>query len=95
MAAGASIESCDKIFMFYQCDSVFAAIRPPGHHADESNISGFCFFNNAAIAARHLRDEIGLSKVVIFDWDIHFGDGTSKIFYEDDQVLYISLHRYD
>ncbi|TNV78176.1 hypothetical protein FGO68_gene13176 [Halteria grandinella] len=95
MAAGASVECCDKMFMYYQCDSVFAAIRPPGHHADEGNIQGFCFFNNAAVAAQHLIDEYGLKKVLIFDWDVHFGDGTSKIFYKSDQVLYVSIHRYD
>lgn len=95
MAAGASVEACDQIFLMYSCDSVFAAIRPPGHHADQNHIQGFCFFNNAAIAAKHLRERLELKKVVIFDWDVHFGDGTSKIFYEDDSVLYISLHRFD
>ena len=95
MAAGASIQACDMIFNFKQCDSVFAAIRPPGHHAEENKVSGFCVFNNAAIAARYLLNKCGLKKVCIFDWDVHVGDGTSQIFYEDDSVLYISMHRYD
>lgn len=95
MAAGGSVEACDAIFKRKECQSVFAAIRPPGHHAEAGKVQGFCFFNNAAVAARHLQEECGIKKVCIFDWDVHCGDGTSKIFYEDDSVLYISIHRYD
>eukprot|EP00760_Papus_ankaliazontas_P002345 PhM_4_TR10956/c0_g1_i1/m.36411/K11407/HDAC6; histone deacetylase 6 len=69
--------------------------RPPGHHASASNISGFCFLNNAAIAARTVQREVpGFRRVVIFDWDVHHGDGTEAIFYDDPSVLTISLHQY-
>jgi len=95
MAAGASIEACNAIFKSKECQSVFAAIRPPGHHAEASKVQGFCFLNNAAIAARHVQKECGIQRVCIFDWDVHCGDGTSKIFYDDDSVLYVSMHRYD
>jgi histone deacetylase 6 len=76
-------------------DSVFAIVRPPGHHAHCSDIGGFCFFNNVAVAARVAQKEFDKKKVCIFDWDIHVGDGTSNVFYNDDTVLYISIHRYD
>jgi acetoin utilization deacetylase AcuC-like enzyme len=58
-------------------------------------VAGFCLFNNVAIAIKHAQKEHGVKKICVFDWDIHVGDGTSKTFYEDDSVLFISLHRYD
>lgn len=70
-------------------------MRPPGHHAHCSAIGGFCFFNNVAVAARVAQKEFNKRKVCIFDWDIHVGDGTSNVFYNDDTVLYISIHRFD
>lgn len=76
-------------------DSAFCIVRPPGHHATCSNIAGFCFFNNVAVAARYAQKEHGVKKVCIFDWDVHVGDGTSNVFYDDDSVLYISIHRFD
>eukprot|EP00347_Sterkiella_histriomuscorum_P012951 403366593 len=96
LAAGASVASCDAVFSEVpKVDSVFAAIRPPGHHASCEKMAGFCLFNNAAVAARSIQVDHNIKKVCIFDWDIHVGDGTSQIFYEDDSILYISLHRYD
>jgi len=81
MAAGASIECCKRVFLeegkSAKIDSAFAAIRPPGHHAACTSMSGFCFLNNVAIACEYIRNEMGKKKVVIFDWDIHCGDGTS------------------
>ncbi|XP_059397049.1 histone deacetylase 7-like isoform X1 [Carassius carassius] len=73
----------------------FAVVRPPGHHADPSNPMGFCFFNSVAIAAKQLQQKLSVSKILIVDWDVHHGNGTQEIFYNDPSVLYISLHRYD
>lgn len=70
----------------------FALVRPPGHHAYPSHASGFCIFNNIAIAAKYLCSQD--KRVLIFDFDGHLGDGTERIFYEDDQVLYWSFHQY-
>ncbi len=70
----------------------FAVVRPPGHHAGRERAAGFCFFNNIAIAAQKLVNEG--KKVFIFDIDGHHGDGTQSIFYESDQVLYISIHQH-
>ena len=76
-------------------DQSFAIVRPPGHHSHSNLAAGFCYFNNAAVAAKVAQKEQGSKKIVIFDWDVHVGDGTSQIFYGDDTVLYISIHRYD
>ncbi|XP_053309819.1 histone deacetylase 5 isoform X3 [Spea bombifrons] len=73
----------------------FAVIRPPGHHAEESVAMGFCFFNSVAIAAKLLRQKMNVGRILIVDWDIHHGNGTQQAFYNDPNVLYMSLHRYD
>jgi histone deacetylase 6 len=78
-----------------EVDSAFCIVRPPGHHASCSNIAGFCFFNNVAVGARSAQKEFGVKKVCIFDWDVHVGDGTSNVFWEDETVLYLSIHRFD
>lgn len=72
----------------------FAVVRPPGHHANHSSPLGFCFFNSVAIAAKQLQHKLN-AKILIVDWDIHHGNGTQEAFYNDPNVLYISLHRYD
>jgi len=75
-----------------KADRAFCAVRPPGHHADRSEGMGFCLLNNAAITARYLQARHGVSKVMIIDWDVHHGNGTQSIFYEDPSVFYFSIH---
>lgn len=71
----------------------FAMVRPPGHHATPGQSMGFCLFNNIAIAARYLQREHGIGKVAIVDWDVHHGNGTQDIFYEDETVFFFSIHQ--
>jgi len=72
----------------------FSALRPPGHHAEAARAMGFCFFNNVAVAARHALDEHGAERVLIFDWDVHHGNGTNDIFHGSDEVLFVSVHQW-
>ena len=76
------------------CDRAFAVVRPPGHHADCGRATGFCFYNNAAVAARVALERDAARRVLILDWDVHHGNGIQDILYEDPRVLYVSLHRY-
>ena len=73
--------------------NAFAMVRPPGHHATQNRSMGFCLFNNIAIAARYLQREHGVGKVAIVDWDVHHGNGTQDIFYEDETVFFFSIHQ--
>ncbi|XP_056444269.1 histone deacetylase 4-like isoform X2 [Gadus chalcogrammus] len=73
----------------------FAVVRPPGHHAEESTPMGFCYFNSVAIAARLLQQRLSVNRILIVDWDVHHGNGTQQAFYDDPNVLYLSIHRYD
>src|SRR4051794_30037867 len=69
-----------------------SALRPPGHHAEAARAMGFCFFGNAAVAARRATSAFGLQRVMIVDWDVHHGNGTNDIFHADDDVLFLSIH---
>jgi acetoin utilization deacetylase AcuC-like enzyme len=73
--------------------SAFCAVRPPGHHALPDRAMGFCIFNNVAVAARYIQKKHNLSKVLIVDWDVHHGNGTQDMFYEDPTVFYFGIHQ--
>ncbi len=91
-AIGAANAAVDDVFSG-KADNVFAASRPPGHHAEKTTAMGFCLFNNAAIAARHAQRRHGAERVAIVDWDVHHGNGTQDIFWDDPTVLYCSTHQ--
>jgi len=74
--------------------NAFALVRPPGHHAEPGRAKGFCLLNNLAVAARHARETLGLSRVLIVDWDLHHGNGSQNTFLDDPSVLYVSTHQY-
>ncbi|WP_130268840.1 histone deacetylase family protein [Phyllobacterium myrsinacearum] len=91
-AIGAANAAVDDVFTG-QADNVFVASRPPGHHAERNRAMGFCLFNNAAIAARHAQKAHGAERIAIVDWDVHHGNGTQDIFWDDPSVLYCSTHQ--
>ncbi len=93
-AAGGVIEAVDQVFSSSGNKKAFCAVRPPGHHAGNNRGMGFCIFNNIAIAARYAQKKYRIDRVLIADWDIHHGNGTQDIFYEDDSVFYFSTHQY-
>ncbi|MDZ4367930.1 MAG: histone deacetylase family protein, partial [Afipia sp.] len=88
---GAAVHAVDEV-MTGRATNAFSAMRPPGHHAESDRAMGFCFFNNAAIAARHAQAAHGAERVAIVDWDVHHGNGTQEIFWDDASVLYASTH---
>ena len=89
---GAAMAAVDDVFKG-DADNVFVASRPPGHHAETEKAMGFCLFNNAAIAARHAQKVHGAERVAIVDWDVHHGNGTQDIFWNDTSVLFCSTHQ--
>jgi acetoin utilization deacetylase AcuC-like enzyme len=91
-AAGAARRAVELV-MSRQVANAFVAMRPPGHHAETSTPMGFCFFNNAAIAARTAIAAHGAERVAIIDFDVHHGNGTQEIFWSDPNVLYASTHQ--
>ena len=90
-AAGGAVMAVDEV-MGAKAKNAFVATRPPGHHAEIATAMGFCFFNNAAIAARHAQAVYGAERIAIVDFDVHHGNGTQAIFWKDKSVLYASTH---
>ena len=74
--------------------NAFCAVRPPGHHAEKNKAMGFCIYNNVAVGANYLLNKYKLKKIAIIDFDVHHGNGTQDIFYDNEKVLYISTHQY-
>jgi acetoin utilization deacetylase AcuC-like enzyme len=91
-AAGAAVAGVDAVFSG-EADNVFASVRPPGHHAEKTTAMGFCLINSVAVAARHAQRKHGAERVAIVDFDVHHGNGTQDIFYEDETVLFASSHQ--
>ncbi|MGI8921660.1 MAG: histone deacetylase family protein [Solirubrobacteraceae bacterium] len=91
-AAGGAAKMVD-ILLSGEATAGFAGLRPPGHHAESERAMGFCFFNNVAVAARRALDAHGARRVVVFDWDVHHGNGTNDIFHASANVLYVSVHQ--
>ncbi len=92
LAAGAVIGAVDAV-ADGPADNALAIARPPGHHATAQRPMGFCLLNNIAIATRHAQAQHGIQRVVIFDYDVHHGNGTQDIFYSDPSILFISIHQ--
>src|SRR6185312_9656033 len=92
-AAGACASAVDAVLRGDDANAL-CLVRPPGHHATPSRSMGFCLFNNVALAAQHARRAHGLTRILIVDWDVHHGNGTQDIFYEDPEVMFFSIHRY-
>ncbi len=93
-AAGAAVTAVDLIFSEETADSVFIAVRPPGHHAEYDHAMGFCIFNNLAVGVGYALSKGYAKNVLIIDWDLHHGNGTQHIFYNDPRVVYLSTHQY-
>jgi acetoin utilization deacetylase AcuC-like enzyme len=91
LAAGAAVQAAD--YVLDRGESAFALVRPPGHHAERDRAMGFCLFNNIAAAAAHALSR-GLERVAVIDIDVHHGNGTQWMFYEDPRVLYVSSHQF-
>ncbi|NNM74860.1 histone deacetylase family protein [Enterovirga aerilata] len=89
---GAAVQAVDAV-MTGAAANAFSAMRPPGHHAERTRAMGFCFYNNAAVAARHAQTKHGAERVAIVDWDVHHGNGSQDIFWSDQTVLYASTHQ--
>jgi histone deacetylase 6 len=101
LSCGGVVEMCDAVASG-RIRNGFAIVRPPGHHAEPDGAMGFCFYNNVAVAARWLQQKYGsvndqtrCKKIMILDWDVHHGNGTQSAFWNDPDILYVSIHRFE
>jgi len=92
-AVGSIITAIDGV-QNKEFNNAFCAVRPPGHHAERNKAMGFCIYNNVAVGAHYLLEKYKFNKVAIIDFDVHHGNGTQDIFYDNEKVLYISTHQY-
>ena len=92
-AAGGAVHAVDAVMEGW-ARAAFAAVRPPGHHAERNQAMGFCLFSNAAVAARHAQARWGLARVAVLDFDVHHGNGTQDIFFADPALFYGSSHQF-
>ena len=92
LSAGGCIAAADAV-LDGTVDNVYALVRPPGHHAIPESGMGFCLFNNAAVAVKHMQEVRGVGRIAMVDWDVHHGNGQQTMFYDDPSVLTISLHQ--
>ena len=92
-AAGACAAAVDAVHKGSDATAL-CLVRPPGHHATATRSMGFCLFNNIALAARHAKTAHGVSRVLVVDFDVHHGNGTQDVFYDDPEVMFFSIHRY-
>ena len=91
-AVGSVLEAVEEVSE-QRLDNAFCAVRPPGHHAERDQAMGFCFFNSIALAAEYLTRRLGYRRVLIFDFDVHHGNGTQHLFEERDDVFFVSTHQ--
>ncbi len=91
-SCGAGIAAADKLMKTNE--RIFCAVRPPGHHAETIKAMGFCFINNISVTARYLQKKYKINKIAIIDFDVHHGNGTQEIFYNDETVIYASSHEF-
>ena len=92
LAVGGAVRAVDDV-LSGESGAGFAAIRPPGHHAEADEAMGFCLYNNAAIAVQYALEQYDVERALILDWDVHHGNGTQNIFYDRSEVLYASIHQ--
>lgn len=94
LSCGGVISACEAVLQGHVRNAI-AVVRPPGHHAEPDQSMGFSFLNNVAVATKSVQKTLGVGKVLILDWDVHHGNGTQRAFFNDPNVLYISIHRHD
>tara|TARA_B100000700_G_scaffold229576_1_gene253819 strand:+ start:113 stop:1051 length:939 start_codon:yes stop_codon:yes gene_type:complete len=92
-ACGAGIAGADNLIKEDK-KRIFCLVRPPGHHAETTRANGFCFINNAAVTSRYLQKKFDVNKIAIIDFDVHHGNGSQEIFYEDENIAYGSIHQH-